>query len=403
MSNPHQMTSPPVPQVDRFTESARLQALPPYIYAQLDKLKAAAREKGVDVIDLGMGNPDRPTSQAVVDAAARAVVVPVHHRYPTVDGKPALRERIAQWYEARYQVALDPDTEVLPLIGSKEGIAHLALAYINPGDISLVPSPSYPVHTRGTILAGGHIETLPLTAENDWQVEFDDINLDAAARARLFFFNYPHNPTAATAERPLYERAVEFADRTNTLLVHDMAYAELAFDGYKPTSLLEVPGGKELGVEFHTFSKTFSMAGWRVGFVVGNARMIQALLKVKSNMDYGLFPAVQDAAIAALGLPQAEVDDVVAMYRERRDVVVDGLRALGFDVRRPKATMYVWVPVPRGFTAGTFATRLVDEVGVVVTPGTAFGTFGEGYVRISLIAPPARLAEAIARIGTLTW
>ncbi len=403
MPNQNQLTTTAAPQADRFTESARLQALPPYIFAQLDILKAAAREKGVDVIDLGMGNPDRPTPQPVVDAAVRAIKDPANHRYPTFDGRPQLRRKIAEWYDARYNVALDPDTEVLPLIGSKEGIAHLALAYINPGDVSLVPSPSYPVHTRGTILAGGHIETLPLTAENDWQIDFDDINLDAAARARLFFFNYPHNPTAATAERPLYERAVEFAERTNTLLVHDMAYAELAFDGYKPTSLLEVPGGKDLGVEFHTFSKTFSMAGWRVGFVVGNARMIQALLKVKSNMDYGLFPAVQEAAIAALSLPHAEVDDVVAMYRARRDVVVDGLNAIGFDVRRPKATMYVWVPTPRGFTAAQFATRLIDEVGVVVTPGTAFGTFGEGYVRISLIAEPERLREAIARIGTLTW
>lgn len=403
MSNPQQTTTTPPTASDRFEEAARLQALPPYIFAQLDQLKAQARERGADVIDLGMGNPDRPSPQAVVDAAVESVKNPLNHRYPTFDGKPELREEIARWYEARYGVVLDPYTEVLPLIGSKEGIAKLALAYINPGDVSLVPSPSYPVHTRGTILAGGHIETLPLTADNDWQIDFDAINMDAAARARLFFFNYPHNPTAATADRPLYEKAVAFAERTNTLLVHDMAYAELAFDDYKPTSLLEIPGGKDLGVEFHTFSKTFSMAGWRVGFVVGNRRMIQALLKVKSNMDYGLFPAVQEAAITALRLPHSEVEDVIRMYRERRDVVVDGLNAIGFDVRRPKATMYVWVPVPKGVTAGQFASRLIEETGVVVTPGTAFGTFGEGYVRISLIAPPERLREAIARVGKLTW
>lgn len=400
MTHPSSPTAAPA---DRFEEAARLQALPPYIFAELDKLKAAARARGADVIDLGMGNPDRPSPQAVIEAAAKAVRDPLNHRYPTFDGRPELREEIARWYQARYGVTLDPYTEVLPLIGSKEGIAKLALAYINPGDLSLVPNPSYPVHTRGTILAGGHIEHLPLTEANDYQIDFDAISADAAARARLFFFNYPHNPTAATADRPLYERAVDFASKTNTLLVHDMAYAELAFDDYKPTSLLEIPGGKELGVEFHTFSKTFSMAGWRIGFVIGNARMIQALLKVKSNMDYGLFPAVQEAAIAALRLPHSEVQEVIDMYRERRDVVVDGLNAIGFDVRRPKATMYVWLRVPPGVSSAQFANRLIDECGVVVTPGTAFGLFGEGFVRISLIAPPDRLREAIARVGKLTW
>lgn len=391
------------PNADFLTESIRLQSLPPYIFAQLDVLKAAAREKGVDVIDLGMGNPDRPTPAPVVEAAVNAMKDPVNHRYPTFDGKPTLRRTIARWYEDRYGVALDPDKEVLPLIGSKEGLAHLALAYINPGDISLVPSPSYPVHTRGTILAGGRIETLPLTAENQYQIDFDAIDPEAARQAKLLMFNYPHNPTAAVAERPLFERAVKFAQDTRTLLVHDMAYAELAFDGFKPTSLLEIPGARELGLEFHTFSKTFSMAGWRVGFVVGNASMIAALTKVKSNMDYGLFPAVQEAAIAALNLPDNYVHDTVKMYKERRDVVVDGLNAIGFNVARPRATMYVWVPVPAGFTAGNFASRLIEEVGVVVTPGTAFGTFGEGHVRISLIQEPDRLREAIARIGSLTW
>lgn len=388
---------------DRFVESGRLQALPPYIFAELDRLKAAARERGVDVIDLGMGNPDRPSPPAVVEAAVSAMRDPANHRYPTFDGRPQLRRAIADWYAARYGVSLDPDREVLPLIGSKEGLAHLALAYINPGDVSLVPSPSYPVHTRGTILAGGHIESLPLSAAGDWQVDFDAIPPDAARRARLMFFNYPNNPTAATAERPLYERALRFAQESDTLLVHDMAYAELAFDGHRPTSLLEIPGARDYGVEFHTFSKTFSMAGWRVGFVVGNARMIQALLKVKSNMDYGLFPAVQEAAIAALQLPHTEVEAVIDMYRERRDVVVDGLQAIGYDVKRPKATMYVWVPVPAGQTAASFASRLIDEAGVVVTPGTAFGHCGEGHVRISLIVPPDRLREAIARIGQLAW
>lgn len=390
-------------QASFLTESQRLQSLPPYIFAQLDVLKAAAREKGVDVIDLGMGNPDKPTPAPIVEAAARALHDPANHRYPTFDGKLTLRETIAKWYEARYGVKLDPEREVLPLIGSKEGLAHLALAYINPGDISLVPSPSYPVHTRGTILAGGRIETLPLTAENDYQIDFDAINMDVAREAKMLMFNYPHNPTAAVAPRSLFERSVSFATETRTMLVHDMAYAELAFDGYKPTSLLEIPGARELGVEFHTFSKTFSMAGWRVGFVVGNASIIAALTKVKSNMDYGLFPAVQEGAIAALNLPESYVTETVEMYKQRRDVVVDGLNAKGFNVPRPKATMYVWVPIPKGFTAAAFASRLIEEVGVVVTPGTAFGTFGEGHVRISLIQPPDRLKEAVERIGSLIW
>lgn len=390
-------------ELDPFTESTRLQSLPPYIFAQLDQLKAKARERGVDLIDLGMGNPDKPTPQPVVDTVLRAIQDPANHRYPTFDGKRELRAEIARWYRERYGVTLDPDTQVLPLIGSKEGLAHLALAYVSPGDVTLAQSPGYPVHTRGTILAGGRVEPLPLTAERDYQIDFDAIDPDVARQARLLFFNYPHNPTAAVADRALFERALRFAQESRTLLVHDMAYAELAFDGYKPTSLLEIPGALDWGVEFHTFSKTFSMAGWRVGFVVGNARMIQALLKVKTNMDYGLFPAVQDAAIAALNLPQHYVDETVEMYRQRRDVVVDGLNALGFNVRRPKATMYVWVPVPKGYTAGAFASRLIDEAGVVVTPGTAFGTFGEGHVRVSLIVPNARLEEAVARIGKLNW
>jgi LL-diaminopimelate aminotransferase len=239
--------------------------------------------------------------------------------------------------------------------------------------------------------------------DEDYQIDFDAVDPEAARRAKLMFFNYPNNPTTAVADRSLFERAVRFGQETETLLVHDQAYAELAFDGYKPTSLLEIPGAREIGVEFHTFSKTFSMAGWRCGFVVGNARIIQSLLKVKTNLDYGLFPVIQEAAIAALNLPQSVIDGIVATYRERRDIVVEGLDALGFEVKRPKATMYVWVRVPDGHTSGSFAQKLIEEAGVVVTPGTAFGTFGEGFFRISLIVEPDRLREAIARIGKLNF
>lgn len=389
--------------VDVFVEAARLQALPPYVFQVLDAKKAEARARGVDVIDLGMGNPDLPTPLSVVEAGAKAVHDPVNHRYPTFDGKLEFREAIAEWFHAHYGVRLDPTCEILPLLGSKEGIAHLALAFTNPGDINLVPSPSYPVHTRGTILAGGQIETLPLLPERDFLIDFDGIDPRAAERARMLMYNYPHNPTAAVAEASFHEQAVAFAEHSNTMLVHDMAYAELAFDGHKPTSLMEVDGGKELGLEFHTFSKTFSMAGWRVGFVVGNKKAIAALTKVKSNMDYGLAPFIQDAARAALALPRTEVDAVVEQYRRRRDVVVDGLLRHGYQVRRPRATMYVWVPVPPGQTAAAYAERLIMEAGVVVTPGTAFGTFGEGHVRISLVQGEARLAEAMARIGAMSW
>jgi LL-diaminopimelate aminotransferase len=384
-------------------EFPRIKRLPPYVFNVTGELKLTARRHGEDVIDFSMGNPDGPTPSHIVEKLIEAVQRPDTHRYSVSKGIPRLRRAICNWYKTRYDVDLDPDSEAIVTIGSKEGLAHLALAYINPGDTSLVPSPSYPVHTRGTIMAGGKIETLPLTDANDYQLDFDAINREVAQQAKMLFFNYPHNPTAAVAERPLYEKAVAFAHETQTLLVHDMAYAELAFDGFKPTSLLEIPGAKDLGLEFHTFSKTFSMAGWRCGFVVGNASMIAALTKVKSNMDYGLFPAVQDAALAALNLPEHYVTETIQMYKERRDVVVDGFNAIGFNVKRPRATMYVWVPVPKGFTSASFASRLIEETGVVVTPGTAFGTFGEGHVRVSLIQPPDRLKEAIARVGKLTW
>ena len=391
----------PTAQLGPFTESDRLQSLPPYIFAQLDLMKEVAREQGADLIDLGMGNPDIPTPQPVVDRAIEALKDPQNHRYPTFNGRASLRQAIAHWYRERYGVELDPETEVLPLIGSKEGLAHLAFAYVNPGDVTLAPGICYPVHARGTIMAGGRSELMPMDA--DYQIDFDRVDPELARKAKLMFFNYPNNPTTAVADRSLFERAVKFGHDTGTLLVHDQAYAELAFDGFKPTSLLEIPGGREIGVEFHTFSKTFSMAGWRCGFVVGNSRIIASLLKVKTNLDYGLFPVIQEAAIAALNLPQSVIDGVVDIYRERRDIVVDGLQALGYDVKRPKATMYVWVRCPEGYTSGEFAKKLIEEVGVVVTPGTAFGTFGEGFFRISLIVGPDRLKEAMARIAKVQF
>ncbi len=379
-------------------ESSRLKSLPTYVFATLEQMKAEARAKGLDLIDLGMGNPDLPTPAPVVEAAVEALKKPENFRYPTFEGKPTFRKAVADWYQRRYNITLDPDKEVLPLIGSKEGIAHLALAFIDTDDISLTPNPGYPVHSRGTLLAGGKIYPLPLTPENNYLPDIDSIPADVLNKTKLFFFSYPSNPTTAVADRAFFEKMVAFAQKHNIILCHDLAYAELAFDGYKPTSLLEIPGARELGVEFHTMSKTFNMAGWRVGFAVGNAKIIKALYNIKSNMDYGLFPVVQDAATAALNLPQSYVDEIIAHYKSRRNVLVDGLNSLGWKLEKPKATMYVWVPVPKGMTSAGFVETLIKETGVIVTPGNAFGSMGEGFVRISLIADEARLKEVVGRM-----
>ncbi|MDY7015103.1 MAG: aminotransferase class I/II-fold pyridoxal phosphate-dependent enzyme, partial [Cyanobacteriota bacterium] len=295
---------------------------------------------------------------------------------------------------------LDPDSEALPLLGSKEGLGHLALAYINPGDLVLVPSPSYPAHFRGPLIAGGTIHPIPLKAEQDWLIDLSAIPDSAAQQAKMLYFNYPNNPTTATAPREFFEEIVAFARRWEILLVHDLCYAELAFDGYQPTSLLEIPGGKEIGVEFHTLSKTYNMAGWRVGFVVGNSQIIQGLRTLKTNLDYGIFATLQTAAETALGLPDIYVQRVQERYQKRRDFLVRGLGQLGWNVPKSKATMYLWVPCPVGTTSTDFALDVLQKTGVVVTPGNAFGGAGEGYVRISLIAECDRLGEALQRLET---
>lgn len=375
----------------------RLQSLPPYVFARLDELKARAREQGLDLIDLGMGNPDGATPQPVVEAAIAALQNPANHGYPPFEGTTGFRRSIAQWYNRRYQVELAPDSEVLPLLGSKEGLTHLAIAYINPGDLVLVPTPAYPAHFRGPIIAGGKVHSIILKPENDWLIDLGDIPDAVAQQAKIFFFNYPSNPTAATAPREFFEEIVAFARKHEILLVHDMAYAELAFDGYQPTSLLEIPGAKEIGVEFHTMSKTYNMAGWRVGFVVGNRHIIQGLRTLKTNLDYGIFAALQAAAETALQLPDEYLHQVQERYRRRRDFLIDGLGQLGWQIPKTKATMYIWVPCPPGVSSTDFALSVLQQTGVVVTPGNAFGIAGEGYVRISLIAECDRLAEVLHR------
>ncbi|MFW6358718.1 MAG: aspartate aminotransferase [Chroococcales cyanobacterium] len=384
--------------LDWIVPAKRLSDLPPYVFARLDELKARAREQGLDLIDLGMGNPDGSAHQSVIDAAIAALQNPQNHGYPPFEGTADFRRGISRWYEHRYGVKLDPESEALPLIGSKEGLAHLALAYVNPGDLVLVPSPAYPVHFRGLVIAQGELYNLTLKPENDWLIDLAAIPDEVAQRAKILYFNYPNNPTTATAPREFFEEIVAFARRHEIILVHDLCYAELSFDGYQPTSLLEIPGAKEIGVEFHTLSKTYSMAGWRVGFVVGNSSIIQGLRTLKTNFDYGIFSVIQAAAQTALELPDEYVSQVQTRYKTRRDFLIQGLNQLGWNLEPTKATMYLWIPCPVGSNSTDFALDVLQKTGVVVTPGNAFGMAGEGYVRISLIAECDRLQEALNRL-----
>ena len=384
--------------LDWISTADRLKSLPPYVFARLDELKANARAEGVDLIDLGLGNPDGATPDPVIDAAIRALQDVKNHGYPPFEGTPNFRASITNWYERQYNVVLDPNGEALPLLGSKEGLTHLALAYINPGDLILVPSPAYPPHFRGPLIAGAEIYPMMLSAQNDWLIDLGAIPDEVADRAKIMYFNYPSNPTTATAPREFFEDVVKFAKKHEILLVHDQAYAELAFDGYKPTSLLEIPGAKDIGVEFHTLSKTYNMAGWRVGFVVGNRHVIQGLRTLKTNLDYGLFSAIQCAAETALQLPDRYVEEVRERYRSRRDFLIQGLGELGWTIPQPKATMYLWIPCSVGMDSTTFALSVLQKTGIVVTPGNAFGAGGEGYVRISLIADHNRMSEALNRL-----
>jgi LL-diaminopimelate aminotransferase len=383
--------------LDWISRAERLDALPPYVFARLDELKARAREQGLDLIDLGMGNPDGSAPQPVIEAAIAALQNPDNHGYPPFEGTASFRQAITTWYQRCYGVELNPDSEALPLIGSKEGLGHLALAYVNPGDVVLVPTPSYPAHFRGPLIAGAKIQPIHLTAAQNWLIDLTTIPEDVAQQAKMLYFNYPNNPTTATAPREFYEEVVKFARHYEILLVHDLCYAELAFDGYQPTSLLEIPGAKEIGVEFHTLSKTYNMAGWRVGFVVGNSDVIQGLRTLKTNLDYGIFSAIQKAAETALQLPDEYIQAVQQRYSKRRDFLIKGLGELGWKITPSQATMYLWIKTPVGQGSTEFALDVLQQTGVVMTPGNAFGEAGEGYVRISLIVDCDRLGEVLRR------
>ncbi len=381
-----------------FEEAERLQALPPYIFAEIDRLKQEALKRGVDLINLGIGDPDLPTPKHVVEKLAEAAADPQNHRYPSYEGLLSFREAAANWYLSRFKVKLNPETEVLSLIGSKEGIGHIPLAFIDPGDVVLVPDPGYPVYQAGTVLAGGVPHLMPITKANAYLPDFKQVPSDILSQAKMLFLNYPNNPTAAVAPLEFFREAVDLAQRYGLILCHDAAYSEVCFDGYRPPSILEVEGAKEVAVEFHSLSKTYDMTGWRIGFAVGNAKILAGLGRVKTNLDSGIFQAVQYAGIAALSGPQDSVGEARSIFQGRRDALVKGLREAGWEIDPPQASFYVWIPVPKGYSSTEFAAKLLDQVGIVVTPGNGFGSHGEGFFRVALTVPQARIEEAVERI-----
>lgn len=378
-------------------ESQRLLKLPVYVFALLDKLKAEERAKGKDLIDLSIGSPNIPPPKEVVEALIEALKDPQNHRYASFEGHPAFKAAVSDWCRRQYGIEIESD-EVVELIGSKEGLVHLSFAYLNPGDTVLVPMPAYPAHFRGPLLAGANPYILPTIERNGFIPDLDAIDESIAQQAKMLFLSYPTNPTAACAPREFFEKAVFFAKKHDLILVHDFAYAELYFEGQKPISCLSIPGAKEVCIEFHSMSKTFGMAGWRLGFAVGNAKIIESLRKIKTNLDYGPFNAVVKAAITALNTKDNYMNNVRATYQKRRDIMVEGLNQLGWKMKKPMATMYLWVPVPSGFNATSFTHHLLHETGVVVSPGVGFGELGEGYFRISLVDTEERLIEALSRL-----
>ncbi len=387
----------------RIELAKRIDQIPPYLFAEIDKKKEEMRKKGIDLIDLGVGDPDLPTPKLIIERLKKAAENPKNHRYPSYEGMIEFRTAVAQWYGRRFGISLDAKTEVLSLIGSKEGIAHIPLSFVDPGDIVLVPSPGYPVYRVSTLFAGGTPYFLPLRKENGFLLNVSQIPESVAQKAKLLFINYPNNPTSAVAERPFFEEIIEFARRYRIIVCHDAAYSEVAFDGYQPLSFLQVEGAREIGVEFHSLSKTFNMTGWRIGFAVGNSEILAGLGRVKTNIDSGLFQAVQEAGTEALNHFDTPLSEIITIYERRRDVMVKGLRELGLELDQPKATFYLWIQVPKGYTSGRFATLLLDKAGIVATPGNGFGEDGEGFIRMALTVDEQRLKEAVERMKAIKF
>ena len=380
--------------------ASRIDKVPPYLFVEISRKIAEKRAQGIDVISFGIGDPDIPTPENVVSRLRDAALDPPNHRYPETDGLPEFRQAVASWYQERFGISVHPDSEVLPLIGAKEGIGHAALCFIDPGDVALVPDPGYPVYSVGTWFAGGECHWMPLLEENGWLPDLDAVPQEVAKNAKVMWLNYPNNPTGAVVQPDYFAKVVDFAARHDIAVMHDASYTEVAFDGYRPTSFLEVDGAMDVGMEFHSLSKSFNMTGWRVGMAVGNAEMVRALMVVKSNLDSGIPQAIQYMGIEALNVPQDKVDERNAVYQRRRDRVLAVLRDLGLHVDPPKASLYVWVRVPEGYTSATFTSLLLEDRDLVVTPGSGYGKYGEGYVRLSLTIADDDLERGLERLAS---
>jgi LL-diaminopimelate aminotransferase len=382
--------------------AARIEKLPPYLFAEIDRKVALAKARGADIISFGVGDPDLPTPPHVVEAMQKAASDAATHRYPSYTGMPEFRNSIAEWYERRFGVKLDADEEVQPLVGSKEGIFHLPVAFIDPGDVALIPDPGYPVYETGTILAHGEAVLMPLTPDNKFTPDLAGLSADVVQRAKVLWLNYPSNPTSAVAQPGFFEEAVAFCKKNDLLLAHDAAYTEITFDGYVAPSVLEVDGAMDCAIEFHSLSKTYNMTGWRIGWVAGAPQAIEAMKRLKTNIDSGIFDAVQRAGMAAIDGPQDYLDECVDRYRHRRDLLCDGLKSMGVEVTPPKGSIYVWVPVPEGHTSESYTTFLLDEADIVVAPGNGYGPSGEGFIRFSLTLADERLEEGVERLRRLS-
>jgi LL-diaminopimelate aminotransferase len=382
----------------KFEEADRVKNLPAYLFARIEKLIEEKRAAGVDVISLGIGDPDMATPDYIIDELKKEADNPANHQYPSSVGMLSYRGAVADWYKKRFGVELDPKTEVVSLIGSKEGIGHISWCYLNPGDIVLVPDPGYPVYAGGAILAGARPHYMPLKAENNFLPDLSAIPSDIARKAKMMFINYPNNPTGATAGEEFYQEVVSFAKENDILVCHDAAYSEIAYDGYRPLSFMQIPGAKDVGIEFHSVSKTFNMTGWRIGWAVGHPDVVDALGRLKSNVDSGQFQAVQYAAIKGLTGPDEFVEKMCRVYQERRDIFVDALNEMGWNLEKPKGTFYVWAPVPSGYTSESFAEEVLEKAGIVVTPGTGYGAEGTGYFRVALTVSKDRMLEAVERL-----
>ena len=381
----------------------RIKNLPPYLFAKIDQMKEEVKQTGADIIDLGVGDPDLPTPPHIIAALQDAAKDPKNHRYPSYTGMIEFRDAVSKWYQKRFKVSLDPHREVISLIGSKEGIAHIPLAFINPDDVVLIPDPGYPVYKTATLFAGGISHAMPLLKENHFLPDFSKIPEETFNQAKLMFLNYPNNPTAAVADRSFFEKAVQLAHQHQLIICHDAAYTEIAFDGYKPLSILEIPDAKDVAIEFHSLSKTYNMTGWRIAFAVGNPEVIAALGQVKTNIDSGVAQAIQIAGMTALLGDQTLLADIKNTYQERRDLLVAGLKDAGFEIDAPKATFYLWINSLPGFTSTELTSHLLTKAAVVTTPGVGFGPSGEGYIRMALTVDKERLADVVRRIKNLDF